>query len=614
MKKLALYFLILIAGVILLQSCQKEILSPKTNGISHDISIEEAKAFFEKKISGSYTRQKRTTSSLSGHNHDHLDANSIFDNKQALWERASLKLISTGQSVKIPLDFGHVYWQVNSKSKALMPFSSLNYLFMYKDTSQNIHSEVVTLIPDSSWLYGNRDRYTGKIVVRDWNGKLIKVLKYNASNKKAEKRDRSMSIRRTSNADNPEDEDDEDSDDGLPPICILVQDWASCTCSNKYNCDYCVQCTMLVCGWPQTPDNPPIDNENGGGSNHGGGGGGGASGSGPNAGDYSPGCNPDPNYSVPTTPPPAGTDWILPCGNDIPEPVDPPDGGTEEPQDDEPIAADYVIPETINISYTQDWFDTEDFLGLLAGELSVHGITHTDPIPEMYYKNGIAIDMNPAPALSRTITGVPRNQNYFWKQLVAEKPEMFSLSNLNLIKNNTAPIIDAKWILYNPTHKSYLNTKLVHHHENQGRYAYAIPERVHRKWSSILHTVKTQGKVSNITGKLNSLAGALQIFSMLTDLHTGNPDAWINWFGPQNVIGQIYKDNAKDVYFEITSKVETKNSAGNVVSAVVSYTVYSDYIWDSDEGKYMGVLKLGKFTENIDVLSLTSKGRTFIIN
>ncbi len=78
-----------------------------------------------------------------------------------------------------------------------------------------------------------------------------------------------------------------------------------------------------VCGWP--PDEPlchicevdpgnPIDpNTNppfpGDGS------GGGSSG-----GDYTPGCNPDPNYTVPSYPPPPGTHWRMPC-SDVPLPA-----------------------------------------------------------------------------------------------------------------------------------------------------------------------------------------------------------------------------------------------------------------------------------------------------
>jgi len=35
-------------------------------------------------------------------------------------------------------------------------------------------------------------------------------------------------------------------------------------------------------------------------------------------------------------------------------------------------------------------------------------------------------------------------------------------------------------------HKAYRNQLLRHHHVGQGRYAYAIPEKVHQKGNSIL--------------------------------------------------------------------------------------------------------------------------------
>ena len=98
----------------------------------------------------------------------------IFANKQALWDQAYTHLISTGSNaVKIPLDFGNLYWVSNEAKGELMPYSSLNYLMMYKDSLQKIHAEWINLMPDSVWLYGQRDSYTGRILIKSWDNKLL---------------------------------------------------------------------------------------------------------------------------------------------------------------------------------------------------------------------------------------------------------------------------------------------------------------------------------------------------------------------------------------------------------------------------------------------------------
>lgn len=183
---------------------------------------------------------------------------------------------------------------------------------------------------------------------------------------------------------------------------------------------------------------------------------------------------------------------------------------------------------------------------------------------------------------------------------------MLNDENLNRIKNNEAPRVNTHWVKYNPTHKAYMNDKLIHHHYNQGHIAYAMPDKVHKKWNSILHTLRGGGKINGLRTKVGSFATGIMILQGLFDVYTGKPDSWINWFAPVNKIGKLYYHPEKDLYFEITKKLETKDSSGKVIRAVVTYDVYVDYIWDQDENKYMGVLKTGTFTEYIDVINKTS--------
>lgn len=254
---------------------------------------------------------------------DEITFEKILNSKEPMWDYAYQKIISTGGALKIPIDFGKVYAVVNSKTKAVVPLSSLNYLMMYKDSLQVVHAEWVVLQPDSSWLYGNRNQYSGKIRVSDWNGKLIKNLSYGklpsynaVSLKNKLKASTSPSL---------------SSSDPEPPIftCITFQrdGGSKCTCVDKSKCDMCDICARTICNIPPPEcalcDNPP-GNPGGGTGGGVGGGGGGSGGGGASPGDYSPSCNPDPNYVMPTTTPPAGTHWILPCNGPgvVPIPVE----------------------------------------------------------------------------------------------------------------------------------------------------------------------------------------------------------------------------------------------------------------------------------------------------
>lgn len=260
------------------------------------------------------------------------------------------------------------------------------------------------------------------------------------------------------------------------------------------------------------------------------------------------------------------------------------------------------IPANFDIIYPQEYFDTEDSYDALTLELMQAGVNNTDPIPEAYYKYGTRIDMAGATPLNgrRTALGFPSNHRYFWKELVKLRPEMFDEANRTRILNGGSPVANDRWIKYNPTHKAYKDLPLRHHHEGQGRYAFAIPEKVHQKWDKILHTIKA-GKFPKLRGTMNSLAGGMQIFSLLTDFNTGNPDAWLNWYGATDEVGKVYKQPFTGDYFVITKQTKYRNSSGEVIRAKVTYDVYADYIWDQDEKKYMGVLKLGTFTEDIDM-------------
>lgn len=147
-----------------------------------------------------------------------------------------------------------------------------------------------------------------------------------------------------------------------------------------------------------------------------------------------------------------------------------------------------ILPADWDIEYPQEWYDDESQLDAVALLFAQHNAPPFSMIPEMYYINGVMVDMLNAPVKNgKTVFNVPRNHQFFWKEVMSKKTQMFSEFNRGELKAGRVPKVDEQWIKYNPTHKNYLNEPLHHHHEGQGRYAYAIPRKVHQKWTSILH-------------------------------------------------------------------------------------------------------------------------------
>lgn len=214
-------------------------------------------------------------------------------------------------------------------------------------------SEWVELKPSESWINATKARaFDGNILVRNWEGKVQKIFTYENGtllpvNSKRSANLGSRSTARTSDDDeDPGDGGDTPGDDNEP--CFVTQtitvvrtpkrcpcmehtyeQYDVCNCSTKpepgYNTTYTVT-YEIDCSEP--PEDPPI----GGG---GGGGGGGSpdpgSGGGGSGDDYPPiSCNPDPDYEVPTTPPPPGTEYAVPCDQlDLPVDELPNNWGTE---------------------------------------------------------------------------------------------------------------------------------------------------------------------------------------------------------------------------------------------------------------------------------------------
>jgi len=112
----------------------------------------------------------------------------------------------------------------------------------------------------------------------------------------------------------------------------------------------------------------------------------------------------------------------------------------------------------------------------------------SSPLPRSYINSRFTINMAGAPAGSATnAAGFARNGPWFWRQMLGQHPELFSAANRTAIAAGRSPVVDATWVAQNPTHQSFMGSRLIHHHIEQGAIATGLPEPVHRAWHSILH-------------------------------------------------------------------------------------------------------------------------------
>ncbi len=303
---LAILFLALLSS-----SCKKSTYDSivKSNTVPKNLSLEDARKHFEsiKTVRRSATANAAAT-----------------ENQHPVWEDFKYRDLSLGnQAVITPIHNKNVYIQIDQKRAVKYGF--LNYLMMYRDTSNSIVTELVTLLPSAKWIDATHTRkYDGTIIVKDWDGKVKRVLNY---------RDGQVLSKGTTKR------SISGSGDGecvvLTTVKIKPVAAQPCGCEPHHDYSQIEQCkcsvkpttasTVLIeemevdCPDDDGPSTP------GGGSNDGSGGdspsgnGGGGSGT-PSPGDYTPeNCNDDPNYTVPTIPPPPGEEWAVPCsGGGVP--------------------------------------------------------------------------------------------------------------------------------------------------------------------------------------------------------------------------------------------------------------------------------------------------------
>lgn len=154
----------LILSSLMIQSCKKDLLIPGQGSLDRNLkSINEARQHFDRNLAKSKGND---------------DLNPYLKTKVPVWKNAYFASVDGNIVLKVPLKFDNIYWVLNEKTRATMPYDNLNYLYFYKDSAANIKTEWVSLFPDSAWAYGNRQTYTGRAVIRDWDGNLLKAYSY----------------------------------------------------------------------------------------------------------------------------------------------------------------------------------------------------------------------------------------------------------------------------------------------------------------------------------------------------------------------------------------------------------------------------------------------------
>lgn len=154
MKKITLFSLAIVCLVC--SYCRKD--SPAKQDNRHDITIEEARSFFNKELAHAIKLTQR---------HQLIE---VPD-----WQHFSVRQAGDKAVLIVPLLFKKDLTIKANEDSSSLSVQSLTNLFFYKDTHNRIKSEVVTTIPDDA-LLNNKDahkQFTGMVWIEAWDGRSI---------------------------------------------------------------------------------------------------------------------------------------------------------------------------------------------------------------------------------------------------------------------------------------------------------------------------------------------------------------------------------------------------------------------------------------------------------
>jgi len=155
------------------------------------------------------------------------------------------------------------------------------------------------------------------------------------------------------------------------------------------------------------------------------------------------------------------------------------------------VTGNVTVPRA-RVNYTQS--DIARLEAQLKGLSPNHQLIYSQPnsnlspMPAAYVNMRTAVNMDNVVGASGTNAfGFNRDSSAYFRLLMQQQPQMFSARNVERINNREAPQVDSQWVQFNPTHQSFLNSRLVHHHWMQGNTAVAIPEPLHQAWNRTFH-------------------------------------------------------------------------------------------------------------------------------
>ncbi|MBO9728402.1 MAG: hypothetical protein J7623_07160 [Chitinophaga sp.] len=114
-----------------------------------------------------------------------LVSNSKIPLKTALWDQAIIQNTELfGDIIIVPLSYTQPLYTRLDDYHIHVPMENLTFLLAYKDSKKQIHAEVITKIPDSTYLnkkYTEKE-FSGTITAEAWNGDYLRGYKIQKNN------------------------------------------------------------------------------------------------------------------------------------------------------------------------------------------------------------------------------------------------------------------------------------------------------------------------------------------------------------------------------------------------------------------------------------------------
>ncbi|MES2372231.1 MAG: hypothetical protein V4557_06605 [Bacteroidota bacterium] len=167
MKKIALFSLTGIMICLFYWGCKK---NSNTLNDANSKLIEEAKYFFTSQIIANSVV-------LNAEEGKHLGFRQMLK-KTPMWDNAIADKMSMGDGLIIPIKLDSVFYSISNFGGQKQSLENRIKLFMYKDIQGKFKTELVSSFPDQDFVIGKSQKFTGIILVEDWNGNFIKGYKY----------------------------------------------------------------------------------------------------------------------------------------------------------------------------------------------------------------------------------------------------------------------------------------------------------------------------------------------------------------------------------------------------------------------------------------------------